>query len=104
MVDEAEIAGVVSRLTGIPATRLTEADRSRLAKLESELHERVIGQDPAVSAIAKAVRRSRTGMGDPNRPVGSFLFLGPTASARPSWRRPSPPACSATRPRCSAST
>ncbi|GAA4740299.1 ATP-dependent Clp protease ATP-binding subunit [Amnibacterium soli] len=78
VVDEAEIAGVVSRSTGIPATRLTEADRSRLAKLESELHERVIGQDPAVSAIAKAVRRSRTGMGDPNRPVGSFLFLGPT--------------------------
>ena len=78
VVDEAEIAGVISRLTGIPAARLTEADRSRLAKLESELHERVVGQDAAVSAIAKAVRRSRTGMGDPDRPVGSFLFLGPT--------------------------
>jgi ATP-dependent Clp protease ATP-binding subunit ClpC len=78
VVDEAEIAGVVSRMTGIPAARLTEADRSRLAALESELHERVIGQEPAVAAIAKAVRRSRTGMGDPNRPVGSFLFLGPT--------------------------
>ncbi|RIX28826.1 ATP-dependent Clp protease ATP-binding subunit [Amnibacterium setariae] len=77
-VDEAEIAGVVSRLTGIPATRLTEADKARLAKLESELHERVIGQDDAVAAIAKAVRRSRTGMGDPKRPTGSFLFLGPT--------------------------
>ncbi|MFD1720740.1 ATP-dependent Clp protease ATP-binding subunit [Amnibacterium endophyticum] len=78
VVDEAEIAGVISRLTGIPAARLTEADRSRLAKLESELHERVVGQDAAVAAIAKAVRRSRTGMGDPRRPVGSFLFLGPT--------------------------
>ena len=78
VVDEQEIAGVISRLTGIPATRLTEGDRSRLAKLESELHERVVGQDAAVSAIAKAVRRSRTGMGDPRRPVGSFLFLGPT--------------------------
>ncbi|MGN6446988.1 ATP-dependent Clp protease ATP-binding subunit [Amnibacterium sp.] len=78
VVDETEIAGVVSRLTGIPVTRLTEADRSRLAKLESELHERVVGQESAVAAIAKAVRRSRTGMGDPNRPVGSFLFLGPT--------------------------
>ena len=77
-VDEADIAGVISRLTGIPAERLTEADRSRLAKLESELHQRVIGQDAAVSAIAKAVRRNRTGMGDPDRPVGSFLFLGPT--------------------------
>jgi ATP-dependent Clp protease ATP-binding subunit ClpC len=78
VVDEAEIAGVISRLTGIPASRLTEADRSRLAKLETELHERVIGQEAAVTAIAKAVRRSRTGMGDPNRPTGSFLFLGPT--------------------------
>jgi ATP-dependent Clp protease ATP-binding subunit ClpC len=78
VVDEAEIAGVISRLTGIPASRLTEADRSRLAKLETELHERVIGQDAAVASIAKAVRRSRTGMGDPNRPTGSFLFLGPT--------------------------
>ena len=78
VIDEAEIAGVVSRLTGIPATRITEADRTRLAKLETELHERVIGQEAAVASIAKAVRRSRTGMGDPNRPVGSFLFLGPT--------------------------
>ncbi len=78
VVDEEEIAGVISRLTGIPAARLTEADRSRLAKLESELHERVVGQDPAVESIAKAIRRSRTGMGDPDRPVGSFLFLGPT--------------------------
>jgi ATP-dependent Clp protease ATP-binding subunit ClpC len=78
VVDEAEIAGVISRLTGIPVSRLTEADRSRLAKLEAELHERVIGQEAAVAAIAKAVRRSRTGMGDPHRPTGSFLFLGPT--------------------------
>ncbi|HEY0374969.1 MAG TPA: ATP-dependent Clp protease ATP-binding subunit [Amnibacterium sp.] len=73
-----EIAEMIARATGIPAARLTEGDRSRLAKLESELHERVIGQDEAVASIAKAVRRSRTGMGDPRRPVGSFLFLGPT--------------------------
>ena len=78
VVDEAEIAGVIARLTGIPVARLTEADRSRLARLETELHERVIGQDAAVASIAKAVRRSRTGMGDPDRPTGSFLFLGPT--------------------------
>jgi ATP-dependent Clp protease ATP-binding subunit ClpC len=77
-VDEAEIAAVISRSTGIPAERLTEADRSRLAKLESELHARVIGQDDAVSVVSKSVRRNRTGMGDQNRPVGSFLFLGPT--------------------------
>ncbi|HEV7624033.1 MAG TPA: ATP-dependent Clp protease ATP-binding subunit [Amnibacterium sp.] len=73
-----EIAEMIARATGIPAARLTEGDRSRLAKLESELHERVIGQEDAVASIAKAVRRSRTGMGDPRRPVGSFLFLGPT--------------------------
>jgi len=78
VVDEAQIAGVVSRATGIPVARVGEADRERLAKLESELHERVIGQDDAVTSVAKAVRRNRTGMGDEHRPVGSFLFLGPT--------------------------
>jgi ATP-dependent Clp protease ATP-binding subunit ClpC len=78
VVGEAEIAAVISRATGIPASRLTEVDRSRLAKLETELHARVIGQDDAVTVVSKAVRRNRTGMGDQNRPVGSFLFLGPT--------------------------
>ncbi|MCZ2404085.1 ATP-dependent Clp protease ATP-binding subunit [Paenarthrobacter sp. Z7-10] len=77
-VGEAEIAGVVARATGIPAARLTEGDRERLARLEEELRRRVIGQDDAVGLIAKAVRRNRTGMGDAGRPVGSFLFLGPT--------------------------
>ncbi|GGA71340.1 ATPase AAA [Pseudoclavibacter endophyticus] len=78
VVDEAQIAEVVSRATGVPASRMTEAEKSRLARLEAELHERVIGQDAAVAAVAKAIRRSRTGMGDSRRPVGSFLFLGPT--------------------------
>ncbi len=78
VVDEAEIAAVISRATGIPVNRLTETERERLATLEDELHERVIGQDDAVAAVAKAVRRNRTGMGDSHRPVGSFLFLGPT--------------------------
>ncbi|MET3637124.1 ATP-dependent Clp protease ATP-binding subunit [Curtobacterium oceanosedimentum] len=78
VITEADVAEVVSRATGIPATRLSQGDRSRLATLEDELHERVVGQDDAVRAIATAVRRSRTGMGDPRRPVGSFLFLGPT--------------------------
>jgi len=78
VVDETQIAAVISRATGIPVNRLTETERGRLASLEDELHERVIGQDEAVAAVAKAVRRSRTGMGDAHRPVGSFLFLGPT--------------------------
>ena len=77
-IGEPEIAEMVARATGIPAARLSEGDRTRLARLEADLHERVIGQDDAVTSIAKAVRRSRTGMGDPRRPVGSFLFLGPT--------------------------
>ena len=78
VVDEADIAAVISRATGIPVNRLTETERERLASLETELHARVIGQDDAVAAVAKAVRRNRTGMGDAHRPVGSFLFLGPT--------------------------
>ncbi|MFH8249591.1 ATP-dependent Clp protease ATP-binding subunit [Microbacterium sp. B2969] len=78
VVDEPEIAAVISRATGIPVNRLTETERERLASLEHELHARVIGQDDAVAAVAKAVRRNRTGMGDSRRPVGSFLFLGPT--------------------------
>ncbi len=78
VVDEEQIAQIIARATGIPAARLTEGDRARLAKLEEELHARVIGQDDAVSVIAKSVRRNRTGMGDASRPVGSFMFLGPT--------------------------
>ncbi|HYJ48563.1 MAG TPA: ATP-dependent Clp protease ATP-binding subunit [Microbacterium sp.] len=78
VVDEPEIAAVISRATGIPVKRLTESERERLGVLEDELHARVIGQEDAVTAVAKAVRRNRTGMGDAHRPVGSFLFLGPT--------------------------
>jgi ATP-dependent Clp protease ATP-binding subunit ClpC len=78
VVDEPEIAEIIARATGIPASRLTEDDRERLGRLEAELHERVVGQNDAVTRIAKAVRRNRTGMGDARRPVGSFLFLGPT--------------------------
>jgi ATP-dependent Clp protease ATP-binding subunit ClpC len=78
VVGDTEIAAVISRATGIPVSRIGEADRKRLGHLESELHQRVIGQDDAVVAVAKAVRRNRTGLGDEGRPVGSFLFLGPT--------------------------
>ncbi|MEU6723897.1 ATP-dependent Clp protease ATP-binding subunit [Nonomuraea wenchangensis] len=73
-----DIAEVVSRRTGIPVTQLTEQERDRLMRLEEHLHERVVGQDEAVTAIAEAVRRARAGLSDPNRPIGSFLFLGPT--------------------------
>ncbi|HEX2313009.1 MAG TPA: ATP-dependent Clp protease ATP-binding subunit [Thermomonospora sp.] len=73
-----DIAEVVSRITGIPVAQLTQEERERLLGLEQHLHQRVVGQDEAVAAVAEAVRRSRAGMGDPDRPIGSFLFLGPT--------------------------
>ncbi len=73
-----DIAEVVSRRTGIPVSQLTEEERERLLRLEQTLHERVVGQEEAVSAVAEAIRRARAGLGDPRRPVGSFLFLGPT--------------------------
>ncbi len=77
-VDEEEIAAIVSRWTRIPVSRLMEGEVKKLIQMEERLHDRVIGQDEAVSAIANAVRRSRSGLSDPNRPVGSFIFLGPT--------------------------
>jgi len=77
-VTEADIADVVSRSTGIPVSQLTEEERDRLLRLEGHLHDHVVGQDDAVEAVSEAVRRSRAGLGDPARPVGSFLFLGPT--------------------------
>ena len=73
-----DIAEVVSRQTGIPVSQLTQEERERLLKLEGQLHERVVGQEEAVEAVAEAVRRSRAGLSDPDRPIGSFLFLGPT--------------------------
>ncbi|MCI2424221.1 ATP-dependent Clp protease ATP-binding subunit [Saccharopolyspora sp. K220] len=73
-----DIAEIVARATGVPVSRLTAAEKVRLQGLKQELHQRVVGQDDAVRALARAVRRSRSGLGDPNRPVGSFLFLGPT--------------------------
>src|SRR2546429_1523128 len=73
-----DIAEIVSRATGIPVSQLTAEERERLLRLEQQLHERIVGQEEAVDAVAEAIRRSRAGLGDPNRPVGSFLFLGPT--------------------------
>ncbi|WHA10361.1 ATP-dependent chaperone ClpB [Enterococcus montenegrensis] len=77
-VTEEEIAAVVGRMTGIPVTKLVEGEREKLMKLNETLHKRVIGQDEAVNAVSDAVIRSRAGLQDPNRPLGSFLFLGPT--------------------------
>ncbi|KUN09558.1 Clp protease [Streptomyces yokosukanensis] len=77
-VTAADIADVVSRRTGIPVSQLTASEKEKLLKLEEEMHARIVGQDEAVTAVSQAVRRNRAGMGDPNRPVGSFLFLGPT--------------------------
>ena len=77
-VDESDIAKVVAKWTGIPVTRLIEGEMGKLLRLEDVLHERVVGQDDAVNVVANAIRRSRAGLSDPNRPIGSFLFLGPT--------------------------
>ena len=77
-VTEDDVAAVVSMWSKVPVSRLTEKESARLIRLESELHKRVIGQEDAVKAVAKAIRRGRVGLQDPNRPIGSFLFLGPT--------------------------
>ncbi len=77
-VSENEIAEVVSRATGIPVSKMLEGERQKLLHMEENLHQRVIGQEEAVNAIANAIRRSRAGLGDPQRPIGSFLFMGPT--------------------------
>ena len=77
-IDADEVAEIVSRWTGVPVSRMLEGEREKLVKMEDRLHARVVGQDEAVKAVADAVRRSRAGLGDPDRPIGSFMFLGPT--------------------------
>ena len=78
VVDEEVVAEVVSKMTGIPLTRMSTEDQARLMGMEGELHKRVIGQEPAIKSVSKAVRRSRSGLKDPKRPIGSFVFAGPT--------------------------
>ncbi len=78
MVGAEEIADVVARATGIPVSKLMQGERDKLLQMEAKLHDRVVGQDEAITAVADAIRRSRAGLSDPNRPTGSFLFLGPT--------------------------
>lgn len=77
-VTETQIAEVVSKATGIPVSKMMEGEKQKLLKMESTLHERVVGQNEAVNAVSNAIRRSRSGLADPNKPIGSFLFLGPT--------------------------
>src|SRR5205823_4612997 len=77
-IGEEEIADIVSMWTGIPVFKLTEAETQKLMRMEDELHKRVIGQQPAIEAVSKAIRRSRAGLKDPKRPTGSFIFLGPS--------------------------
>jgi len=77
-VDAEEIAAVVSRWTGIPVSRMLQSERQKLLNLETELHMRVVGQDEAIGAVADAIRRSRAGLQDTKRPIGSFIFLGTT--------------------------
>ncbi|PLZ51086.1 ATP-dependent chaperone ClpB, partial [Fischerella thermalis WC441] len=77
-VTEADIAEIISKWTGIPVSKLVESEMQKLLHLEEELHKRVVGQDEAVTAVADAIQRSRAGLADPNRPIASFIFLGPT--------------------------
>ncbi len=93
-VTDVEIADVLARWTGIPVARMLEGERDKLLRMEDQLHSRVIGQEEAVEAVSNAIRRSRAGLSDPNRPIGSFLFLGPTGWARPSCARRWPSSCS----------
>src|SRR5439155_10077771 len=77
-VDEARIAAVLSVMTGIPVVKLAEEETQKLLRMEDEIRKRVVGQDEALAAVSRAVRRNRVGLRDPKRPIGSFIFLGPT--------------------------
>ena len=78
VLGEEEISFIVSRWTGIPVTRLQEAETARLLRMEEEMHAQVVGQEEAIKSLARSIRRSRAGLKDPNRPIGSFIFCGPT--------------------------
>src|SRR5207245_8761371 len=78
VVTEEDMAYVVSRMTGIPLSKIEEAESQRLLNMEDELHKRVVGQEEAIAVVTRAIRRSRAGLKDPRRPVGTFIFLGPT--------------------------
>ena len=99
------VAQVVSRWTGVPVDKMLEGEREKLLQMEEALARRVVGQREAVEAVSTAVRRARAGLQDPNRPIGSFMFLGPDRRRQDrAHARRSPPSCSTTRPRWCAST
>lgn len=92
-VTEEEIAGIVAKWTGIPVAKLMEGEREKLLHLDEVLHRRLIGQDEAVEKVCEAIQRSRAGISDPNRPIGSFLFLGPTGVGKTELAKALPRAC-----------
>lgn len=92
-VDAEDIADVVSRWTGIPVSKMLQSEKEKLLHLEDELHQRVIGQNEAIEAVADAVRRSRAGLQDPKRPIGSFLFLGTTGVGKTELAKRLPNSC-----------
>ena len=99
VVTKDDIEDVVARWTGVPMTAIKEEEVSKLMRIEEELHNRIISQEKAISALARAIRRSRAGLKSPKRPFGSFLFLGPRASAKPKWPVRWPNSCSAAKSR-----
>ena len=99
VVDEDVIAEVISSTTGIPVFKLTQAESKKLLNMEAELHKRIIGQDEAVSALSRSIRRTRVGLKDPKRRPVRSSSPAPPASARPSWPRRSPNSCSTMRTR-----
>ena len=98
------MAQVVSRWTGVPVDKMLEGEREKLLHMEDELAKRVVGQREAVDAVSTAVRRARAGLQDPNRPIGSFMFLGPTGVGKTELTKALAGSCSTTRGRWSAST
>jgi ATP-dependent Clp protease ATP-binding subunit ClpB len=88
-----DIAGVVSRWTGIPVSKMIQSEREKLLNLEAELHKRVAGQEEAIEAISDAIRRSRAGLQDKRKPIGSFIFLGQQVLVKPNWPKPLPNTC-----------
>ena len=92
-VDAEDIADIVSRWTGIPVSKMMESEKMKLLRLEDELHKRVVGQDEAIVAVADAIRRSRAGLADAKKPIGSFIFLGTTGVEKQNWQRPSANFC-----------
>ena len=84
-IDDEDIARIVAKWTGIPVTRMLEGEAQKLVHMPERLKDRVVGQDEAVRLVSNAILRNRAGLSDPNRPIGSFIFLGPPASAKPNW-------------------